>query len=278
MNTANATILDALCLATPYIHMTLKGEAIVAVVDKKSEIVLRYMAGRNVDSGYRDGEKVNPNDNNVYTAFRGQNADVHIDRKVYGIAINAFAFPIYEGSSVVGALAIGLPVENEEKLNEYMTSMQEIINSLQDRVHTIASHSEELSATSEEIRVQSEHALKDSERTNEITVLIKNISQQTNLLGLNASIEAARAGQHGAGFNIVAQEVRKLSSETSKATDQIDQSLVSIKHNIESLKTSMTQIAEASNEQAHLVQDFSEIIEDLNQLTGQIQGFLKETL
>ena len=168
--------------------------------------------------------------------------------------------------------------ENEEKMKGYMETMHGIIASLQDRVHIIASHSEELSATSEEIKVQSEHALADSERTNGITVLIKNISQQTNLLGLNASIEAARAGQHGAGFNIVAQEVRKLSSQTASATDQIDDSLMSIKRNIESLKTSMGQISEASSEQAHLVQDFSDIIDELNQLSTEMSTFLKKAL
>ncbi|OZI13029.1 chemotaxis protein [Bacillaceae bacterium SAS-127] len=258
--------------------MVLKGEAIVAIADKEKDTVERYLPGRNVDSGYRDGEKVNPGDNNVYTAFRGQNADVYIDQSVYGVAIKAYAFPVYENNKVVGALAIGLPVETEEKLQEYMQSMQDIISSLQDRLHIVASHSEELSATSEEIKIQSQHALEDSNRTNTITELIKNISQQTNLLGLNASIEAARAGQHGAGFSIVAQEVRKLSLQTSGATDQIDESLLSIKQNIENLKTSMGQIAEASNEQAHLVQDFSDIIDNLNDLSTEMNVFMKQIL
>lgn len=274
----DSKIIEALCLATPYIHKVLKGEAIVAVADKQKDTVECYLAGRKVDSGYRNGQKVNPGDNNVYTAFRGKNADVYIDKSVYGVPIKAFAFPVYENSKVVGALAIGLPVENEEKMKGYMETMHSIIESLQDRVHIIASHSEELSATSEEIKAQSEHALADSERTNGITVLIKNISQQTNLLGLNASIEAARAGQHGAGFNIVAQEVRKLSSQTASATDQIDDSLVSIKRNIESLKTSMGQISEASSEQAHLVQDFSDIIDELNNLSTEMSAFLKDAL
>lgn len=278
MTSTSSKTIEALCIAAPYIHKALRGEAIVAVADKKLDTVERYLAGRNVDSGYHDGDRVNPGDNNVYTAFRGQNADVYIDGSVYGVPIKAFAFPVYEGRTVVGALAIGLPVQNEEKLKGYMASMQDIIDSLQDRVHIIASHSEELSATSEEIRIQSQHTLEDSERTTAITDLIKNISQQTNLLGLNASIEAARAGQHGAGFNIVAQEVRKLSSQTAGATNKIDDSLLSIKTNVESLRSSMDQIAAASGEQATLVQDFSDIIEQLNDLSVEITSFMKQVL
>ena len=106
----------------------------------------------------------------------------------------------------------------------------------------------------------------------------KNISRQTNLLGLNASIEAARAGQHGAGFHIVAQEVRKLSTETTTATDNIETSLRSIKHNLENLKQNMTQINGATNEQAQLVQDFSEIIDELNTLSMEMKGFMSNVM
>jgi len=271
-------IIEALSLSVPYIHLALKEEAIVAVVEKESQIVVKYLAGKRVDSGYKDGQKVNTNDQNVFIAFNGQNADVVIPEDVYGVAINAFSFPIRENGKVVGALAFGLPIDNELKLEDYMSTMDTIVNSLQDKVHTIASHSEELAATSEEINKQAQHALEDSEKTNEVTDLIKSISRQTNLLGLNASIEAARAGQHGAGFNIVAQEVRKLSFETSSATENIEASLRNINRNLENLKQNMGQINDATNEQAQLVQDFSEIIEELSVLSREMKSFMHDAL
>ncbi|POZ57231.1 putative sensory transducer protein YfmS [Lysinibacillus sphaericus] len=271
-------IIEALAQSAHYIHLALKEEAIVAVVDKESETVVKYLAGKRVDSGYVDGQQVNGNDQNVYIAFTGKNADVIIPEDVYGIAINAFAFPIRENGKVIGALAFGLPIDNELKLEHYMNTMDSIVYNLQDKVHNIASHSEELAATSEEINKQAQHALEDSEKTNDVTDLIKNISQQTNLLGLNASIEAARAGQHGAGFNIVAQEVRKLSFETSSATENIEASLRNITRNLDNLKKNMGQISDATNEQAQLVQDFSEIIDELTTLSQEMKGFMHNAL
>lgn len=269
--------IEALIIAAPYIHQVLRGEAIVAVADKKSNSIVKYFSGRNVDSGYIDGQTVNPQDNNVHTAFSGRNADVYIDKSVYGVAINAFAFPVREGHEVVGALAIGLPVEREEKIQGYLEQISNIVTNLQDNVHTIASHSEELAATSEEVASQAEHALENSAQTNTITGMIKDVSRQTNLLGLNASIEAARAGQYGAGFNIVAQEVRNLSEQTAQSTIQIETVIHRVQQDLTRLKENITQISTASEEEAQLVQNFSHVIEDLHRLNHELTAFFKES-
>ena len=266
--------IQSMGIMADYIHMALKKEAVVVIADKDHRVV-KYIAGENLKLDYREGDKVNASDSNLMAALNGRDSDIYLDASVYGMAINAYAFPIRENGRVVGALGFGRPIDKERQLEEYIGIVRGIVGTLQSKTHTMASHSEELAATSTEIREQSERALQDSAKTNDITKLIKDNSRQTNLLGLNASIEAARAGQFGAGFNIVAQEVRKLSQQTDDSTSKIESALTGVQSNLKSLMENMNQISQASNEEAKLAQDVTGVIEQLDDVSTKLEAFMK---
>ena len=272
----NSTIQAVVNIA-PIIKDTLGPTAAIGVMDTEKFV---YFAPSTLLKLDVEAGKSRLDEHEVYLrAIKGE----HIiskteDPEIFGVPVVTSITPIrdMETNEIVGLLSLSRTLEHQEKLDKELNRLNEVIDALQGKVQHVAAQAEELSATSSDINQQVNNANQNSRQIGEVVQLIEQISTQTNLLGLNAAIEAARSGEAGKGFGVVADEIRKLSDNTKEAVQTIGKSLTEIRSSIENLTLSISEVSPSSEEQSVVMVEFMNDIQALDEKSNQIIETMKK--
>jgi methyl-accepting chemotaxis protein len=195
----------------------------------------------------------------------GQNVQTIVSREksAYGLPYAASAVPFKDGNTVVGCVTATMNVEKQEKIITISSEMAASSQELNAGMEELAASATEVSSTSEELAKLSQNVASSIHQLDEIVSFIRNIAGQTNLLGLNAAIEAARVGEQGRGFGVVAEEVRKLASSSSESVKTIAVSLQTIQTAIDSLSRQLSTIDRNVHEQSSAIAEMSKFSQNL---------------
>ena len=156
------------------------------------------------------------------------------------------------------------------RANQYAIQGSQQVKAATESIHNI-----DMAASSSAELIQGLN--EQSRNIHEITDLIRSISEQTNLLALNAAIEAARAGEHGRGFAVVADEVRGLAVRTHKATEEIQQVISELSkasgaavHSMQGSVDMARQGVDATTESGEVLRKILENVQQISELNEQI--------
>jgi len=158
----------------------------------------------------------------------------------------------------------------EMKLFEAIDQNQKTSSSLTQTLSSLSASSEELAASSQETAAVVNEARNKLDETDAINTFIKKIANQTRLLGLNAAIEASRAGVHGKGFGVVASEIQKLATESMKFANRINETLGEISLSVRQILEGSQSIAKVSEDQAMSINEISKVAEDLHAISEKL--------
>jgi len=194
-----------------------------------------------------------------------------VSREIYGVPYIGRALPLFEDNgNIIGTIIVAESTDSKENLIQMAQNLYSTIEQITAAMNDNASGLEKVANLGFQIETTSKINLESVNETDKIVDTVYNIARQTKLLGFNASIESARAGEAGKCFKVVANEISELAENSTLATKQINDLLEKLKlenENISKQSQGLSQILyqlAASTEEVNVsTQSLSQMSEKL---------------
>ncbi|UNK16041.1 methyl-accepting chemotaxis protein [Paenibacillus sp. N3/727] len=202
-----------------------------------------------------------------------------VPKELFGFPLAARAIPLHdEQGRVIGGVGMGTSLEKANKLFEMAESFSAIVEQTTASIEDISQSVSHLTDRVTEVTNQMKDVSSSAQQIGKISTAVKEISDQSNMLGLNAAIEAARAGEVGRGFSVVADEIRKLATSSKENVDQINGITKNIQELLLGLNHAFSDIHTLTDSQSGAIQEFTATIQEISIKAEELAQVAEETL
>ncbi|AAK79491.1 uncharacterized protein Yka (UPF0111/DUF47 family) [Clostridium acetobutylicum] len=270
-NISDEEILRAFAIVIPYLNKIVRDDMAFGLTDE--EKYLAYGPAKGFDLNLRVGSPaVGPAKEAIKT---GKTVRSSIPADVLGKEIKVLVAPIKNSKGkIIGTIGDGIDIDATKTLTNNVRDILDSTSEVKESISNMAQLSMKNAQAGKDAIEIVNATLNTVKQTSEILELIKNIADQTNLLGLNAAIESSRAGEHGKGFSVVASEVRKLANQSKESAANIKKIIDNMNSSVESISSVVNNTAEFSEEQAGSMQKLDSNIENINEKISKLNEFI----
>lgn len=183
---------------------------------------------------------------------------------VYGVPFMSYAIPLWEDGEVVGCLMIAKSIKKIKEVKEAIATLSAEMDQVAEAVNNITNEIQTISENNQEIYGMTTKLLDETEKMSGILSVINKISNSSKMLGLNASIEAARAGTAGKGFAVVAGEIERMSNNTTQSAREIGTMLSGVDEQVNSVSEKSKATSDSVIQQAAALEEIAATMDTLN--------------
>ena len=196
-----------------------------------------------------------------------------VDASKYGLPLLVTNYPLFDednANEVVATFGLVIPKKTAVQLRDMSGNLDNGLSGISAAIEQLAASASQIHTNEQDLNKDIKGIISLSNEINEVSVFIKEIADETKMLGLNAAIEAARAGDAGRGFGVVAEEIRKLSEQSKSTVPKIKKLTDGIKTNVTIVSEKSGSSLNASQEQAAASEEITASIEEITLMAEEL--------
>jgi hypothetical protein len=201
------------------------------------------------------------------------------DSSRYGVPVLVTCYPLYDvenNDEIVAALGVIIPKIVAGNLRQMSTDLENGVVGIASAIEQLAASATSIHSNEQDLNKEIKQITVLSEEINEVSTFIKEIADETKMLGLNAAIEAARAGEAGKGFGVVAEEIRKLSEQSKSTVPKIKALTDRIKITVDETSKKSQFSLDSSEEQAAATEEITASVQQITTMSTELNRIAQD--
>jgi Methyl-accepting chemotaxis protein len=195
-----------------------------------------------------------------------------IPEHIFGIKLKVIADPIFdESGQISGAVSVGTSMKLQDTLHGAAQSIAATFQQICATTSSLERDAKSLVDNLNTIKKGGEAVLSEVKNTDEILGFVSEVANNSNLLGLNAAIEAARAGDLGRGFSVVADEIRKMAANSAESVKNIEAIMKTIQNESQVVVTTIIAATEFGEQQAKATEEILAVMQQLTATASELE-------